>query len=476
MKNMSDENIAGCQSAQTANNDTAHCSLLTAHCSLPFARPFIGKEEEEAVLRVLRSGWLTTGAEALAFEKEFCGFLSAPPACKKELYCLAVNSATSGLHLALEACGVGQGDKVLVPSYTFASTAEVVRYLRADPVFVDLGPGTFHIDPVSIEKTIINLECGKVKAIIPVHFGGFPCDMKPIMDISQKYNLKVIEDAAHSFPSLIGNRDQGLGIREGGDFSPLATKPPASTLPPSAGDTPATPPNHGLQSLIPDPRSPFFAGTIGDVGVFSFYATKTITTGEGGMVVCRDKAIADKIAVMRSHGIDRSTWNRYTDTKASWYYEVQQAGYKYNLPDLLAAIGRIQLTRAWQLLKMREDIASLYDNAFSADPRFIIPCTGKGDARHIYPLRLNLQKLNITRDKFIEELKDAGIGVSVHFIPLHTMPYYKKLYNLKADDFPETMKSYLSEISLPIWPGMKKAQVERVIDLVESCASRYTIK
>ena len=390
-----------------------------ANQPIPFSRPFIGREEEAAVLRVLRSGWLTTGCEALAFENEFREFLLATNAKKKQLYCLAVNSATSALHLALEALGVGQGDKVLVPSYTFAATAEVVRYLGADPVFVDVSPGTFHIDPLSIEKTINDLEI-KPKAIIPVHFGGLPCDMKAIMKIAKRHKLKVIEDAAHSFPS--------------------------------------------------------FVGTIGDAGVFSFYATKTITTGEGGMVVCRDKAIADRIALMRLHGIDRSAWNRYTDTKASWYYEVREAGFKYNLPDLLAAIGRVQLTRALEFLRMREEIAGLYDKAFCGDLRFIIPCTGKGDARHLYPLRLNFQKLSVSRDRFIEELKDAGIGVSVHFIPLHTMPYYKKLYKLKDKDFPETMKSYSAEISLPIWPGMKREQVKKVIDLVQSIAGSYTIK
>ena len=382
---------------------------------IPFARPFIGKEEEEAVLRVLRSGWLTTGAEALAFEKEFGEFLKSPPAAESgELYCLAVNSATSGLHLALEAFGVTQGDAVLVPSCTFTSTAEVVRYLGADPVFVDVAPGTFHMDPAALERAISRLPPGKPKAVIPVHYGGLPCDMAAITDIARRFGLKVIEDAAHSFPSL-------------------------------------------------PPPSPSFAGTVGDAGIFSFYATKTITTGEGGMVVCRDKAIAGRISVMRSHGIDRSIWSRYTDTKASWYYEVIEAGYKYNLPDLLAAVGRVQLSRAWELLRMREQIAAAYDAAFSGDERFLLPPTGPGDCRHLYPLRLTPLRLSISRDEFISRLKEAGIGVSVHFIPLHTMPYYKNRYQLAENDFPETIKSCRQEISLPIWPGMTAAQVERVI-------------
>ena len=388
---------------------------------IPFARPFIGREEEEAALRVLRSGWLTTGAEALAFEKEFAAFLQSPVSniIDTPIYCLAVNSATSGLHLALEAVGVGPGDLVLVPSLTFTATAEVARYLGADPVFVDVAPGTFHMDPLMLKQTLERIPEGKAKAVIPVHYGGLLCDMKAIMDIARRYGLKVIEDAAHSFPSLAGGS---------------------------------------------------FAGTKGDVGVFSFYATKTITTGEGGMVVTYNREIAERISVMRSHGIDRSVWNRYSDTKASWYYEVVEAGYKYNLPDILAAIGRVQLSRADDLLRARVEIAAAYDKALAGDDRFLLPPTGPGDARHLYPLRLNPERVCVSRDMFIEKLKGAGVGVSVHFIPLHTMPFYKNRYQLSEEDFPETMESYRWEISLPIWPGMTGDQVERVIAAVRgSC-------
>ena len=410
---------------------------------IPFARPFIGREEEEAVLRVLRSGWLTTGAEALAFEQEFGEFLHADG-----LHCCAVNSATSGLHLALEACGVGPGDAVLVPSCTFAATAEVARYLGADPVFVDVAPGTFNINGATLEDALKQLPHGKAKAVIPVHYGGLPCDMDSILEVAHRYGLKVIEDAAHSFPSCIGGiRDQGLGTRES-DKNP--------------------------QSPVPSPQSPSFAGTIGDVGVFSFYATKTITTGEGGMLVCRDGDIARRVSVMRLHGIDRSVWNRYSDTRAPWYYEVVAAGYKYNMPDILAAIGRVQLSRAWDLLRMREDIAACYDNAFANDGRFLIPPTGPGDARHLYPLRLDPQRLPVSRDEFATKLKNAGVGVSVHFIPLHTMPLYTTRYSLAENDFPHTVQSCRQEISLLIWPGMTKAQVERVIEVVQSIATGYT--
>jgi len=387
---------------------------------IPFARPFIGREEEEAAIRVLRSGWLTTGAEALAFEKEFAAFLQSH--CHNvntRVYCLAVNSATSGLHLALEAIGVGPGDLVLVPSLTFTATAEVVRYLGADPVFVDVAPGTFHMDPRMLEEALKRLSGVKAKAVIPVHYGGLPCDMKAITDIASRHGLKVIEDAAHSFPSFA----------EGS-----------------------------------------FAGTKGDIGVFSFYATKTITTGEGGMVVTCDKEIAERVSVMRSHGIDRNVWSRYSDTKASWYYEVVEAGYKYNLPDLLAAVGRVQLSRADDFLRARVEIAAAYDSAFAGDERFLLPSTGPGDARHLYPLRLNPGRVSVSRDMFIEKLKAAGIGVSVHFIPLHIMPFYKNRYKLAEEDFPETMKSYRQEISLPIWPGMTGEQVERVIAAIKSVA------
>jgi dTDP-4-amino-4,6-dideoxygalactose transaminase len=400
---------------------------------IPFARPFIGEEEEEAVLRVLRSGWLTTGPEALAFEKEFTLALQSNSLPDEPgLFCLAVNSATSGLHLALEACGVRQGDIVLVPSYTFTASAEVVRYLGAEPVFVDSLPGGFHIDPHALEETITKLLqgknpygkgtgvsgqtaviAGKPKAIIPVHFAGLACDMESIMDIASRYELKVIEDAAHSFP---------------------------------------------------------IAGITGDAAVFSFYTTKTIATGEGGMVACKDEQMVERVSLMRTHGIDRCAWNRYTDTRASWRYEVIEAGFKYNMSDVLASLGRVQLGRAGKLLSMRQEIAARYDLAFSGDERFIIPPSGADDARHLYPLRINPSTLKISRDEFIERLQEQGIGVSVHFIPLHTMPFYKNRCQIAEADLPCALASYKQEISLPIWPGMSEPQVNRVIDVVKSIA------
>jgi dTDP-4-amino-4,6-dideoxygalactose transaminase len=244
--------------------------------------------------------------------------------------------------------------------------------------------------------------------------------MRAIMEIARRYKVKVIEDAAHAFPSQL----------EDGSF----------------------------------------AGTLADAGVFSFYATKTITTGEGGMVATRDQELADRVGIMRSHGIDRVVWNRYTDRRASWYYEVVEPGFKYNLPDLLAALGRTQLERAWDMLERRRRIAGLYNAGFDNDSRFILPPSGRGNAWHLYPLRLNLARCAPSRDTIIERLQERGVGVSVHFIPLHIMPYYRKRQNLLPEDFPESLKQFKGVISLPIWPGMEDAQVERVIAMAREAA------
>ncbi|MCL2602331.1 MAG: DegT/DnrJ/EryC1/StrS family aminotransferase, partial [Treponema sp.] len=381
---------------------------------------------------------------------------------------MAVNSATSGLHLALEACGVQPGSLVLVPSLTFTATAEVVRYLGAEVVFVDSIPGGYNIDPAALERTLERLAAGlpaypprasaasngagfgpsgTAVAVMPVHYGGLPCDMAAILSIAARYRLKVIEDAAHSFPA------------------------------------------HTATGR--------WAGVCGDVGVFSFYATKTITTGEGGMVVTRDKSIAERVKIMRSHGIDRSVWSRYTDTKASWYYEVVEPGFKYNIPDILSALGRVQLRRAMALLEMRLQIAQRYDKAFTPHTNrdipvrdirvrdirvrdirvggnhFILPPTAQGDARHLYPLRLARETLSITRNEFAAKLQERGIGISVHFIPLHTMPYYKKRYALEDGDFPNALETYSRSISLPLWPGMTDTHIERVITAVKDIACKY---
>ncbi len=383
---------------------------------IPFARPALGKEEEDAVLDVMRSGWLTTGKVARAFEEEFAAFAGAKKA-------LAVNSATSGLHLALEAAGVGPGSLVVTSPYTFASTAAVARHLGAEVLFCDIGAEDYNIDPDLLEE-IIKTE-KNIKAVVPVHIGGNPCDMRALLAstgrrVSQgTEGFAVVEDAAHSFPSR---------TRDG------------------------------------------LAGTLGDIGVFSFYATKTITTGEGGMVVTDDEALARRIGTMRMHGFDREAWDRYTSPKASWNYEVVEAGYKYNLPDLLAAIGRAQLAKADRFLAERVAIARRYDEAFGGIDGLVIPPrkADESHAWHLYSLRVSGEAgaAESARDSLFAALQEGGIGCSVHFIPLHLMPYWAKRYSLRPSDYPRAWAAYRASLSLPIWPGMGEAAVARVIERV----------
>jgi dTDP-4-amino-4,6-dideoxygalactose transaminase len=305
----------------------------------------------------------------------------------------------------------------LLPSYTFTATAAAARYLGAEAVFVDIAEDSYNVDTRALERTVEQLAGNKSehslkpRAIIAVHIGGLPCGMAEINRIAAKYKLAVVEDAAHAFPARTTDGQ--------------------------------------------------WAGCCGDIGVFSFYATKTITTGEGGMVVTKHKELADRISVMRSHGIDRSVWNRYTDTKASWYYEVAEPGFKYNLPDLLAAVGRVQLGRAMELLSMRQKIAERYDKAFAARKELII--SQPGGARHLYQVRLQDAE---KRDGFIEALRKKNIGTSVHFIPLHIMPYYRSRYNLTPEDFPNSYRRFKETVSLPVWPGMTDQQTDLVIETV----------
>jgi dTDP-4-amino-4,6-dideoxygalactose transaminase len=380
---------------------------------IPFARPDIGGEEEEAVLRVLRSGWITTASEAKAFEEEFARYVKVP-------YALAVNSATSGLHLALEALGVGPGDRVITTPYTFTASAEVIRYLGADPLFVDIAPGTFHLDPEGVKKALAGPEGKTVKAILPVHLAGEVWGMGEILSLAQGRGIPVVEDAAHAFPSL---------TREG------------------------------------------YAGTLGDIGVYSFYATKPITTGEGGMVVTKSGEVSRRVGLMRLHGIDREIWNRYTARGASWRYAVVEAGFKYNLSDMAAALGRVQLRRAREFLHRRRAIAERYIKAFAGISGLILPRDSEGHAWHLFLLRVDEKKLPRGRDGFIDTLTQAGIGTSVHFIPLHIHPYYEKRYGFRPEDFPVAYATYSQVISLPVYSAMTDEQVGRVIDAVV-CAGR----
>jgi dTDP-4-amino-4,6-dideoxygalactose transaminase len=373
---------------------------------VPFALPSIGVEEEKAVLEVLRSGWLTTGKVARAFEEEFASFVGAKRA-------LAVNSATSGLHLALDALGVGPGTKVAMSPYTFTSDAAVVRQLGGEVVFCDISKDDYNIDPALLDALLSS--DGSIRVVVPVHLGGMPCRMAEILEIASRHGVKVVEDSAHGFP---------LRLPEGA------------------------------------------AGTIGDAGFYSFYATKTITTGEGGMVVAHDDAMMKRMEMMRLHGFDRTAWDRYTSKKASWRYDVVEPGYKYNLPDLLAAVGREQLKKADLFLDQRRAIACRYLEAFGGNPAFEMPPMHSAHSWYLFSLRLRKGALSIDRDEFADRLQAAGIGISVHFIPLHTMSYWSNRYSLKPEDFPEAYDKFLRSISLPIWQGMRPAQVDRVIEVV----------
>jgi dTDP-4-amino-4,6-dideoxygalactose transaminase len=374
---------------------------------LPFALPDIGDEEIAEVVDSLRSGWLTTGPKTKQFEKDFAAYLGTG------IEAVAVNSATAGLHLALEACGIGPGDEVIATTYTFTATAEVVRYLGADPVFVDIDPHTLNIDVSLIEDAITP----RTKAIIPVHFAGLACDMNEIISLARKYNLKVVEDAAHALPSSY----------------------------------------HG--QLI---------GTLeSDVTVFSFYATKPLATGEGGMVVTRNKEIADRCRVMRLHGINRDAFDRYIADKPSWYYEVIAPGFKYNMTDLAASVGIHQLKKLNSMQAKREAMADRYNKAFNGLPLTLpaSPLINDFHAWHLYVIRLN-NNAKISRDDFIAEMFRRGIGCSVHFIPLHLHPYWRDTYNLKAEDFPCAYDAFKRAVSLPLYTRMTEEDQERVINAV----------
>lgn len=375
---------------------------------LPFALPDIGNEEIEEVVDSLRSGWVTAGPKTKKFEQDFNEFLGGG------LETIAVNSATSGLHLALEALGVSAGDEVITTPYTFTATAEVVRYLGAKPVLVDINKDTFNLDVTQIEDAITP----QTKAIIPVHFAGLACDMSTIINIAHRHGIKIVEDAAHALPT-----------RYQGDL--IGT----------------------LQS---------------DVTVYSFYATKTITTGEGGMIVTRDKQIAKRCRVMRLHGISRDIFDRYTSSKPSWHYDVIAPGYKYNMNDLAASLGIHQLRKAARFQQRRQELAELYDNELDGLPISLPPKALDGDlhAWHLYVIRLT-DKASIERDDFIKLMSEHGVGCSVHFIPLHMLTYWRETYGFKPDDYPCALRNYERAVSLPLYTKMTNEDAERVTAAVK---------
>ena len=380
---------------------------------IPFFKPSFDKNEEDAVLQVLRSGWLTTGKETLAFEKEFAEMVHSPAA-------LAVNSASSGLMLAMEALGIREGTKILTSPYTFVSTATSALHLGGEVVYADIEKDSYSIDPDKVEACV--KKDPAIKVLVPIHIAGNLCDMNALRTIADRYQLTIIEDAAHAFPSKTAD---GWG------------------------------------------------GTFGDAGVFSFYATKTITTGEGGMVCVKNPEIAARISLMRSHGINRTIWNRYTDKHASWVYDVTAEGYKCNLPDILSAIGRVQLQKAESFYRKRKAIAERFTAAFKPLDFFTVPPDGEGNAWHLYILRLVPETLSVGRDDFARALQEQGLGISVHFIPHFELTFLRERYGLRAQDFPNAAAHYARSISLPFWPDMSDADVQYVIDTVIGTAQRF---
>ncbi len=384
--------------------------MTTAPPFLPFALPEIGDDEIAEVVDTLKSGWITTGPKARRFETDFAAFLGDPA-----LHCIAVNSATAGLHLALEALGIGPGDEVITTTHTFTASAEVVRYLGADVRLVDIDPATLNIDPTLVEAAIT----ARTKAILPVHYGGLAADMPALLDIAQRHGLKVVEDAAHALPATSGGRLVGTSAS--------------------------------------------------DASVFSFYANKTITTGEGGMLVTRDAALARRAQVMRLHGMSRDAFDRFTAKVPSWYYEIVAPGFKYNLTDIAAAIGLHQLKKAHAFQQRRARIAARYHAALADLPILTAPepPAGQTHAWHLYALRLD-DGAGLSRDRFIERLFEQGIGCSVHYIPLHLQPYWRDRYRLAPGRFPHSQHAYERMASLPIYPRMSDADVERVVAAVRA--------
>ena len=373
-----------------------------AATEVPFHKACLGQAELSGVADAIKSGWITMGPKTVEFEERFKSYLCARSGLSVAgLFGVSVNSATAAMHLALKAVGIQRGDEVILPTNTFIATAEVVTYFGAVPVLCDIEEDTHNMDVSSLEKLITS----RTKAIIPVHFGGQPCDMDEIMALARKRGLPVIEDAAHALPSEYKGR---------------------------------------------------IVGTIGDLTCFSFYATKTLAMGEGGMVVTANKAYAERVKINRLHGISRDAWDRYT-LKGNWYYEVVDNGYKYNTTDINAALGLAQLGKLDSMNDARTRIAAVYDAAFAGS--CVTPSTQRPDrttCRHLYVIKVS------NRDELHDKLKGDGIGTSVHFIPVHKHPHYRDTYGYRDAAFPAANRVFERSLSLPIYPDMTPEQVEHV--------------
>jgi dTDP-4-amino-4,6-dideoxygalactose transaminase len=397
---------------------------------VPFFRPSIGDAEIAAVVECLRSGWLTTGPRSKEFERTFAEAVGARHA-------IAVNSCTAALHLALEAIGLQRGELVLVPTMTFAATAEVVRYFDAIPVFVDCDPQTLCMDPQALGDTLTALAAerrvaglkppyGNVRAIIPVHYGGQMVDVDAIGAIAARYRLPVIEDAAHTLPASYRSRES----------APWRC-----------------------------------VGTTADITCFSFYANKCITTGEGGMVVTDRDDLAERMRLMSLHGMSKDAWKRFMGNGA-WYYEIVAPGFKYNLTDVAAAIGLCQLERADQFLRARTEVARAFSEQLAdvAEIQLPLQLPNRRHAWHLFAIQLNLSQLSIDRARFIDELNTRGIAASVHWMPLHMQPYYRGAFGYEPQAFPVAAAAWPRLVSLPIFPGMTEAEIAAVVGAVKGIA------
>ena len=376
----------------------------TTRLEVPFHVPDIGEEEVRAVSETLRSGWITTGPRTLEFERAFASYLGAGRA-------IAVASGTAALHLALRAVGIGEGDEVVTTPYTFVASTESILYLGAKPVFVDIDPRTLNIDPAAAAAAITP----RTKALLPVHIGGYPCEMGALSDLAKKHGLSIVEDAAHALPAEAGGRK---------------------------------------------------IGTIGTATAFSFYATKNLTTGEGGMVTTEDDALADRMRVLGLHGIQGDAWKRYTKG-GRWYYEVVDQGYKYNMSDIQAALGLVQLGKLDRLQEIRRRHDRIYRDALKECP-LILPPEDDADHRsalHLFIVRLDPGKTQWSREALIETLRERGVFPSVHFIPVHLHPYYREM-GYRRGMFPIAERSYDNALSLPFYPSMPDVSVEYVVDTV----------
>jgi dTDP-4-amino-4,6-dideoxygalactose transaminase len=380
---------------------------------LPFAVPSIGDEEIAEVIDSLRSGWITSGPKVKRFETEFAEYIGCNHA-------IAVNSCTAALHIALTALGIGPGDEVILPTLTFCSTANVVVHVGARPVLVDVGTD-FNLSTEEVLRAITP----RTKAVIPVHYSGQPCDLAAVYDIARTHRLAVIEDAAHAVGAEYGGRKIG------------ASSP--TQIPGSA--------NH--------------------VVCFSFYATKNLATGEGGMIATADTELAERMRLLTLHGMNRDAWKRYTSA-GSWYYEVLEAGYKANMTDIQASLGIHQLKKLDRFIDTRTKYAELYSNAFVDVPEIEIPRVHRHrkHAWHLYVIRLAIERLAVDRAQFIDALRARNIGTSVHFIPVHVHPYYQERFGYRSGDFTQAEHLYERIVSLPLFPGMAESDVHDVVHAV----------